>query len=124
VLQSEETQMNHQIPTPSLAMIMRNIMDELTKQEDFFGLVIVGYDYERLIKILIDDNAKRYGVQFDLPPIDFKNYKTDLERKFMRAMSYFEYYLHLEQNEGSTLLTLKLDLIKFLKDLKQVPLSY
>ena len=116
--------MSHQIPTPPLSTIMRALMDELKKQEDFWGMVIVSYDYERLIKILIDDNAKRYDAQLDLPPIDPRIYKTDLQRRLKRAMFYFSYYLHLEQHQYSPLLTLKFDLIKFLKDLKKVPLSY
>jgi hypothetical protein len=116
--------MSYQIPTPPLSTIMKAIMDELQRQEDFWGLVIVAYDYERLIKILMDDNAKRYGVQLDEPVIDIKNDKTDLQRRLKRAMFYFSYYLHLERHQYSPLLTLKLDLIKFLKDLKKVPLSY
>jgi hypothetical protein len=116
--------MDCKIQTPRLAMIMTAILGELQRQEDFWGMVIVGYDYDKLIKILVDDNAQRYGVKINVAGIDVGNYKTDLDYRLARAMLYYDHYLHLEQHQTSELLTLKLDLIGFLRDLKKVPLSY
>lgn len=115
--------MNYKSQTPTLALIMTTIRDELQRQEDFFGLVIVETDYKELIEILNGDNTDRYGVNLDYPPMDPTIYKTDFERNFKMAMDHIEFYEYIER-QGRDMIHLKLELCHFLIKLKKVPMHY